>query len=331
MLRRSEVKEGDILVTITGNVGRVVRFSGAERANLNQHIARVRIVAPDVDPQYIYHVLSQPEIRQRFSSITTGQAYPQISLKQVREAQVPLPFQEEQRAIAEALSDADALVEALEQLLAKKHKIKQGATQELLTGQKRLPGFAGKWDVKRLGEVVQLRKERIDPRRTGAQEFCVELEHIDQGSGNLIGHTATGEGSSLKSVFREDDVLFGKLRAYLRKYWLATTDGVCSTEIWVLIAKPPVLIPRFLFQLVKIDRFIEAASSAYGTHMPRSDWNVIKNYEVNLPSIEEQTAIATVLSDMDAELASLESKLAKARHLKQGMMQELLTGRIRLV
>ena len=80
-----------------------------------------------------------------------------------------------------------------------------------------------------------------------------------------------------------------------------------------------------------MNRFIEAASEAYGTHMPRSDWNVVKNYELQLPLIEEQTAIAAVLSDMDAEIAALETKLAKARQIKQCMMQELLTGRIRLI
>lgn len=78
-------------------------------------------------------------------------------------------------------------------------------------------------------------------------------------------------------------------------------------------------------------RFIEVASTAYGTHMPRSDWHVVKNYEVSLPPLEEQTAIAEILDEMDAEIDALETKLARARHIKQGMMQELLTGRIRLV
>jgi len=132
-------------------------------------------------------------------------------------------------------------------------------------------------------------------------------------------------------VFQADEVLYGKLRAYLRKYWLADREAVCTTEIWVLTAKRALLIPEFLFQLVKVDRFIEAASSAYGTHMPRSDWSVVKNYEVSLPRVPEQIAIATILSDMDAAISALEAKLAKARQLKRGMMQELLTGRIRLV
>lgn len=237
----------------------------------------------------------------------------------------------EQAAIAEALSDADALIESLEQLIAKKRQIKQGAMQELLTQKKRLPGFRGEWEVKRFGDVAFLRKDRIDPRRAGVQAFCIELEHIEQGSGHLVGNGSTGELSSLKTVFQRGDVLFGKLRAYLRKYWLADCTGVCSTEIWAFVANLSYVLPEFLFQLVTVDQFIEIASTAYGTHMPRSDWKVVKSYEVALPKLDEQTAIASILSDMDSEIASLETKLAKYRQIKQGMMQELLTGRIRLV
>jgi type I restriction enzyme S subunit len=244
---------------------------------------------------------------------------------------VPLPPKAEQEAIAEALGDADALIDALDRLLAKKRDLKQGAMQDLLTGKRRLPGFNDAWMPKAFGEVAQLRKNRIDPRWQRQSEFCVELEHLEQGTGRLTGHTATTAESSLKSVFQEGDVLFGKLRAYLRKYWIADRSGVCSTEIWVLVANAAITSPMYLFQLVKEDRFIDTASSAYGTHMPRSDWKVIKNYLVRLPSVEEQTAIATALSDMDAEIAALEQKLAKARAVKQGMMQQLLTGQIRLI
>ena len=88
---------------------------------------------------------------------------------------------------------------------------------------------------------------------------------------------------------------------------------------------------RFLYAIVQSDRFIEAASISYGTHMPRADWNVMKNFEIHLPPLPEQTAIAAVLSDMDAEIAALERRREKTKQIKQGMMQQLLTGRIRLV
>jgi type I restriction enzyme S subunit len=281
------------------------------------------------DPLFVSYLLRTID----FHSHSGKSGVPGVNRNDLHEIVVTLPpTKAEQEAIAEALSDADALIESLEQLIAKKHHLKQGAMQELLTGKKRLPVFHGEWEVKRVGDVVTPRSERIDPRKSGVQEFCVELEHIGSATGSLLGSTSTGEQSSLKSVFRAGDVLFGKLRAYLRKYWWADRPGVCSTEIWVFSPRESLISSAYLFQIVQADKFIEAASSSYGTHMPRSDWNVVKNYELPLPpTMEEQTAIATILSDMDTEIAGLEGKLAKARQIKQGMMQELLTGRIRLV
>jgi type I restriction enzyme S subunit len=291
------------------------------------------LISSGINKEFAYHFLKQQKLFafiERLSRRSSGQTG--VDLKELRAYPLPFPSRiQEQNDIAEALSDADALIESLEQLLVKKRRIKQGAMQELLTGKKRLPGFTSKWDSSLFGEIAQPRKQRIDPRRTSSNKFCIELEHIEQGTGSLVGYTATGEESSLKSVFKKDDVLFGKLRAYLRKYWLADREGVCSTEIWVLMANPASLIPPYLFQLVRTDRFIESASTAYGTHMPRSDWKVVKNFELLIPPPEEQTVIANILSDMDAEIAAVESKLTKAHQVKQGMMQELITGRIRLV
>ena len=261
-----------------------------------------------------------------------GTTMPSLNQEILRNVAIPIPpTRAEQEAIAGVLSDADALIESLEGLIAKKRQIKQGAMQELLTGNTRLPGFSGEWEEMKFEDVAKPRNERIDPRRAEHHGLCVELEHIEQGTGRLLGFTTTTEDSSLKSVFRKKDVLFGKLRSYLRKYWLADREGVCSTEIWVLEARVDLLNPRYLFQTVQTDGFIDATSSAYGTHMPRSDWNVVKGYLIRVPSLAEQKAIATILSDMDTEIAALEAKLAKARQIKQGMMQELLTGRIRLV
>ena len=330
--KRTVLRSGDLVMPLRGKVGDVALVDeDLTGCNLTRGLALIAIRS-GWSASYCRQVISSITTRSRLEQSLNGSALQEIPIATLRTFKIPLPpTLREQETIAEALSDADALIESLEQLLTKKRQLKQGAMQELLTGKKRLPGFSGKWEVKAFGEVAQPRRERIDPRRIGPKEFCIELEHIEQGTGCLVGYTATSEDSSLKSVFYENDVLFGKLRAYLRKYWLANRGGVCSTEIWVLVAKQTVLTPQFLFQLVTIDRFIEAASSAYGTHMPRSDWNVVRRFEVLLPPLPEQAAIAAVLSDMDSEIAALESKLAKARRLKQGMMQELLTGRIRLV
>ncbi len=332
--RWSTAHRGDLVFTCWGTIDQV-GLIGSESSH-DEYVVSNKQMKLTADPKkansiFLFYLFSGSHLQCQIRINSIGSSVPGFNLGRLRALRFHLPPLHEQEGIADALSDADFLIESLGQLIDKKRQVKQGAMQELLTGRRRLVGFSGEWEVKRFGDIAQPRKERVDPGRTDCGGFCVELEHVGQGTGTLSGHTSTSEESSQKAVFRKNDVLFGRLRAYLRKFWLADCDGVCSTEIWPLVAKPACVVPAFLFQLVRTDRFIEAASTAYGTHMPRSDWSVVRALEVLSPSLPEQTAIAAVLSDMDAEIAVLEAKLAKARLVKQGMMQELLTGRIRLV
>ena len=326
------VEPGEIVIGRRGEMGRCALVLPEQQGWLCGTGSMIIRAKASLDGGFAQRLLSSPSVISAIENSSVGTTMINLNQGTLSNLLLPIPPKKaEQEAIAEALSDADALIESLEQLLVKKRQIKQGTMQELLTGKRRLPGFDGEWVSRQFGDIAQPRKERIDPRHSSNEDFCVELEHVGQGTGYLVGHTSTTDESSLKTVFQVGDVLFGKLRAYLRKYWLADRAGVCSTEIWALVAKLHLLMPQFLFQLVTTDGFIEAASSTYGTHMPRSDWKVVKAYELQLPAMAEQTAIATILSDMDADLAALESRLAKARHIKQGMMQQLLTGQIRLV
>lgn len=253
-----------------------------------------------------------------------------MNLATVQGIQTALPPLAEQRAIAAALSDVDALLEGLTRLIAKKRDLKQAAMKQLLTGQTRLPGFHGGWDSVDFGGIAAIRNVKVLASSAAAGTRCVELESIEQGTGRLLG-SVTAQGSSAKYSFKKGDVLFGRLRAYLRKYWHATFDGVCSTEVWPLTPSDDRLLGGFLHLLVQTSDFVDAAVVSYGTHMPRSDWSVLRKVPVQLPSRSEQSAIAAVLSDMDAELSALEARREKTRALKQAMMQELLTGRTRLV
>ena len=181
------------------------------------------------------------------------------------------------------------------------------------------------WEVVKLGEILTPSNERINPLYQFS-DFCIELEHIQSNLGMLSGSTQTNKYSSLKNVFKKDDVLFGKLRAYLRKFWFAQKDGVCSTEIWVLKTNLKKAIPNFSYYIVQSDNFIEAASESYGTHMPRSEWKTVKELTIPLPPFPEQTAIAAILSDTDRLLAALRALIGK----KTAAMQRLLSGRLRL-
>lgn len=252
----------------------------------------------------------------------------QGSLSNLKVQYPPIP---EQAIIATALGDMDVLLAAQDALIAKKRAIKQGAMQELLNGKRRLPGFSEEWKVALLCEVARIRNRKVATQHVDAGTLCVELENIGQGTGRLESRSTAGSAVSTKYTFLAGDVLFGRLRSYLRKYWLATEPGLCTTEVWPLAADDEKLVAGYLFAVVQTDAFIEAASIAFGTHMPRADWGVIRNFEIQLPGIKEQAAIAETLSDMDAGIAALETQRDKTAQLKQGMMQELLSGRIRLV
>lgn len=356
LLRRSEVSDGDILITITGNVGRVILLSGINHANINQHIARVRIISPDIVPSYVFHFLSQSSIRNRFNTITTGQAYPQISLKQVREAEISIPpTKAEQEAIAESLSDADALIESLEQLIAKKRQIKQGAMQELLTGKRRLPEFTTTDGYKHTD--VGVIPEDWD---------CIAIGNsIDLLTGfpfPSAGYSKSGirllRGSNVKRGFtdwsEEGTEFWPTITSEIRKYELKAGDIVIAMDgslvgrSFAMLSEsdvPSVLLQRvarirsesieqkFLKAWICSQRFTEHCDSVKTvTAIPHISPADIKSFKVALPPTEaEQEAIASILSDMDSEITMLEEKLAKARQIKQGMMQELLTGRICLL
>jgi type I restriction enzyme S subunit len=317
--------------------------SGETKAEIGKCVAYVEdvgavaggdivILSPsDADSRFLGYALNASWVSSQKMSRAQGDAVVHISAANLSSILVPIPrMRKEQQAIAEALSDADALVESLDALIAKKRDMKQAAMQQLLTGRTRLPGFTDKWQTRQFAELCSPRSSRIDPRVSGGGDFCVELEHLESGTARLLGSGLTTEVSSLKTKFAEGDVLFGKLRSYLRKSWLADRSGVCSTEIWVLAASPDVSSPRFLAQVVQTDRFVEASSMSYGTHMPRSDWSIVSKHELAVASLPEQEAIGTVLMDMDAEIDALVAQREKAELVKQGMMQELLSGRVRL-
>ena len=280
------------------------------------------------DPRFIYYLLQRFD----FASFSGKSGVPGVNRNDLHVETVTLPTDvAEQRAIAAALSDVDTLLEGLDRLIIKKRNLNQGAMQQLITGEIRLPGFSGKCRTKQLGEIASIRNHKILPSDVSVETLCIELDHIEQGNGRLLEYSTAQYSTSSKYCFYSGDVLFGRLRTYLRKFWHADQNGICTTEIWPLMTDPQQIDSGFLYVVVQSDRFIEAANISYGTHMPRADWEVMKNLGVRLPPICEQRAIAAVFSDMDAEIAVLEARRDKTRDLKQAMMQELLAGKTRLV
>ena len=190
--------------------------------------------------------------------------------------------------------------------------------------------FSGKWETKRLGDIASIRNQKVLPANVNADTPCVELDHIGSGNGQLLKSSTAEYSTASKYRFFAGDVLFGRLRSYLRKFWLADRDGICTTEIWPLMVDTEQVDSEFLHAIVQSDQFFSMASISYGTHMPRTDWGVMRNFTVMLPQVQEQRAIAEVLSDVDGLLNALEALIVKKRAIKQATMQQLLTGKTRL-
>lgn len=332
-LSKSNLYGNEILIANIGaNVGEVFLMpSNIGYATIAPNMIILRSDDKNVRFDYLFYYLRSSVGQRKLFEQIAGSGHPKLNKTDLKRVAVIVPPLSEQEAIAEALSDADALIESLDALIAKKRAIRQGAMQDLLSGRKRLPGFSGEWTTKRFGSLAAIRNQKVNTSGNALARFCVELENIGSSSGRLLAFSDATDRVSSKYSFQKGDVLFGRLRPYLRKFWQADRDGVSSTEIWPLIPTSD-LLPDYLYQTVQTESFIEAASSSFGTHMPRSDWKALRDHEIALPTdTDEQQAISTILSEMDSEIASLEAEAEKARQIKQGMMHELLTGRVRLV
>ncbi len=180
------------------------------------------------------------------------------------------------------------------------------------------------WAIKEFGDIVSIKCSKFDPKFQNERRKCIELEHIEQQSGRIVGYTNTFESTSTKNVFSKGDVLFGKLRPYLRKFAQAPFDGVCSSEIWVFTPQKSIR-NDFLYYLIQSDSFLDQANKSCGTKMPRADWKVVSKYNFLLPPLVEQKKIAEVLSTVDKKIDLIDQKIAETVKLKTGLMQKLFS------
>lgn len=236
----------------------------------------------------------------------------------------------EQKKIVKIIDIWDRAILTNEGLLEKTKSQKRSLLHQLLSQKKRFSGFENNWKGIEFRSIATLSKKKFDPTSSNEQRWCVELEHVEQGTGRLCGHTETNAKSCTKAMFSIHNVLFGKLRPYLRKSWLADREGVCSTELWVLEASRKVCLPEYLFYLVQTEGFLRAVNISSGSKMPRAEWDVVSNTRFKLPTLNEQQKIVGLLKIVDAELLGLQQQLLLLTRERQSLMQQLLTGKRRV-
>ena len=326
------LSDGDIVVARTGaSVGKSHLFKDqGEPVVFAGFLIRLSADRDAIIPDYLAQFMQTAQYWDwiRENSARSGQ--PGVNGQQLQTIPFVLPPLHEQQAIAAALSDADGVVAGLERVIAKKRLIKQGAMQDLLTARRRLPGFSGDWEVKRLGDICRLDMGGTPSRRNSAfwGKGYPWLTIADMQSKVIYSskEQLTDEGAALLTPVKAGTLIMSfKLsigRLAFAGVDLFTNEAICSFND---LGEDP----DFLFYaLGRTDFALYGKQAVKGYTLNKQS---LKEVEVFMPEKREQQAIAAVLADMDAEIQTLESRLTKARAVKEGMMQNLLTGRVRLV
>lgn len=354
--KSTRIYRGDVLFSASGetkeDIGKTVAFLESIEAYAGGDIIIMSPKCP-VNSMFLGYILNFPAIAKQKAMKAQGDAVVHITTDSLRKLQVCIPkTTKEQQRIANTLSDVDTLITNLEKLIAKKKNIKQGAMQQLLTGKKRLPGFApakptykqtelGKiptdWEVKKIGEFTKLQAGGT-PSTLCDEFWGGNIRWMNSGELNnkriydVAGRiTELGLNSSSTHLIPSNCVLVG-LAGQGKTRGTAAINYVelCTNQSIAAMFPSKTHNSEYLYH--NIDSRYEELRELSSGDGGRGGLNlgILANLFIALPSKEEQTAIANVLSDMDTEISALETKLAKYRKLKTGMMQQLLTGKIRL-
>ena len=325
-------KKGDVLLSAAGTLGKTVIYDGEDAYFQDSNIVWLDIDRTKIKNEYLYQCYQAIKWASPEGS-TISRLYNGI----IRKTKIPLPPTEtEQRAIAQALSDVDALLATLDQVITKKRDLKQATMQQLLAGKTRLPGFSGEWEVKRLGEVIERIVGGGTPSRANNDYWNGSTPWVTVKDFSTFNTQQTQEyitDAGLKnsaSNLVPAGTLITSTRMALGKAVIYHVDVTINQDLKALFLKPnqDVQFMRYWFEQnsTMIDS-IGGGSTVKGISIQQ-----LQAFEFNSPPTkEEQTAIACVLSNMDTELSALEARRDKTRNIKQAMMQELLTGKTRLV
>jgi type I restriction enzyme S subunit len=323
-IARFSIKDGDLFFTRSSVVPSGIAYcrwyknDKAEAVVFDSHVVRLKTDIQKANPMFLFSQCVSYSSRRYFISNAKTATMTTIDQSMLGECPIVFPTLPEQEAIAEALSDADGLISSLEKLVAKKKAIKQGAMQQLLTGKKRLDGFSGERVVYELCELLEYEQPtKYIVKSTEYSEKGIPV--LTAGKSFLLGYTNETEG-----IYNNYPVIIFDDFTTANKY-VDFKFKVKSSAMKMLTLKNPSMNLKLIYELIQLIKFNLIDHQRYWI----SEYSKLA---IKLPStLTEQTAIANIFSDMDSEIEALEKKFDKYKQIKQGMLQELLTGRIRLV
>jgi type I restriction enzyme S subunit len=329
---RGLVKGPGIVVGRKGTIG-AVTYSKSDFWPIDTTYY-VRMKTSEVDLNWLFYEL----VHLNLPRLSSADVVPGLKRELVNNLILPVPSLAEQQRIAAALAIVDSAVELADKVIAKTERLKKGLMQQLLTRgighteYKDTPiGKTPKtWQTIKLEEVCNQRSQIVQPSGEGANRF-VGLEHVVSGEPTIQNYGSDMDVRSSKFRFYPKDILYGKLRPYLDKAALADFDGICSTDLLVLTTKQEKALPDFLIYVLHSSEFVKhAVATTTGTNHPRTSWKAISKFEFDLPSVPEQRKIAETFSIVDKKLELERKEKTQLEKVKVGLMDLLLTGKVRI-
>ncbi len=283
----------------------------------------LNILSHEENGSWLAYYLSSAK-KLEIAQLAQGNSVVHLYSSQLKDLKINKPSKEEQTKIASFLSNVDEKISQL----TKKHELlsqyKQGMMQKLFSQQIRFRADDGsefgEWASEKISKVFTNKSKSFNPLLNESLP-CIELEHLSQNTGQILGTVNSSDQQSTKNLFEPNSVLYGKLRPYLRKFAKPQFKGVCSSEIWVLTGLK--ISNDYLFQFVQSEQFTELTNIQSGSKMPRADWNVIADAEIEFPCLGEQTKIANFLSSIDQKIEVVAQQIEQAKQWKKGLLQNM--------
>lgn len=334
------INENEIIVAMSGaTTGKFGIYKSKDKAYQNQRVGKFDILDKEIlDNDFLLHQLHS--LKRRIEKDAYGGAQPNISSKKIEEMEIVLPPLETQQAIVskieELFSELDKGIEDLktaqQQLKTYRQSVLKWAFEGKLTNENVKDGELPKgWERKTFNDIIDISKEKYKPNNSESK-FYVGLEHIEKNLGALTAECGFENIKTLKNKFNVGEILYGKLRPYLNKVYLAKENGVCSTDILVLRTKENCNAQFLTHLMLGVDFVNTMSENTSGVNLPRVSTKFILEYPINLPSIEEQQRIVQEiegrLSVADKMEESIAHSLLQAESLRQSILKKAFSGEL---
>lgn len=330
-LEKNSVEYGDVLFQRSSETREEVGMANVyldknRKATFGGFVIRGKKIG-DYNPSFMNKLLKTSCSRKEITTRAGGSTRYNVGQDVLSEVELLFPSLAEQQKIADFFSLLERRIEQQRMKIEALHEEKEGLLKKFFNQELRFKDDKGKefpkWKSYSFGELVTQKSPKINPKTLTSSTPCIELEHLESNSGRLLGYTNVLSQESIKNAFSRGQILYGRLRPYLKKFYLAQFDGVCSSEIWVLQSTSGHLLNNFLYYLIQSERFQRFAEKSSGSKMPRADWETVSNTIFNIPSPEEQEKISDFLLIIDSKIEKEDSKLQLLKEQKKGFIQQM--------